>query len=57
MKGLNLIIVLLLDLSIPGVNDPQNILPHEFIFVSRSLFRCMRRQLLKVLKLCCDINK
>lgn len=44
MKGLNLIIVLLLDLSIPGANDVQNILPHEFIFVSRPLlppmFRC-----------------
>lgn len=84
MKGLNLIIVLLLDLSIPGANDVQNILPHEFVFVSRPLlppmFRCVcedgrsavipvgcvvarrpvaaqRRQLHKVLKLRCDINK
>lgn len=72
MKGLNLIIVLLLDLSIPGANDVQNILPHEFIFVSRPCedaivpvgcvvarrpIAAHRSQLLKVLKLCSDINK
>lgn len=46
MKGLNLITALLLDLSIPGANDVQNILPREFIFVSRPplppMLRCAR---------------
>lgn len=35
MKGLNLIILLLSDLSILGANDVQYVLPGEFVFISR----------------------
>lgn len=37
MKGLNLIILLLSDLSLLGANDVQHVLPGEFIFISRPL--------------------
>lgn len=41
MKGLNLIILLLSDLSILGANDVQYVLPGEFIFIpTLRLRRC-----------------